>query len=271
MKYIGISLDFLESVEMVQAKPLHIATWLKLNTFCAKKENGGRIVDAARMDSRTMLIIVGVDKKVVMRNSPLWSWDGADLILFGYNTDNESRVRTNRENGRLGGRPVKPKVNPSDNQPVNQLAGEREREREIEKEILLVSPTAEDDQPLTPEGTPSPKGKQTRMARPSLEDTTEFMSTVGGDANMAQDFQDYYESKGWKVGREPMKDWKAAARRWVRNNITRTVSNLRLQNFDPPSHALPITRIIIDRQDKQEWMSGDKHWERILGHMEQVK
>ena len=25
---------------------------------------------------------------------------------------------------------------------------------------------------------------------------------------------DYYESNGWKVGRNNMKDWKATARRW---------------------------------------------------------
>ncbi len=31
------------------------------------------------------------------------------------------------------------------------------------------------------------------------------------------EFWDYYESNGWRVGRNPMKDWKAAARRWKRN------------------------------------------------------
>ena len=28
-------------------------------------------------------------------------------------------------------------------------------------------------------------------------------------------FYNYYESNGWKVGRNPMKDWKAAARNWL--------------------------------------------------------
>ena len=30
----------------------------------------------------------------------------------------------------------------------------------------------------------------------------------------AKDFYDYYESKGWVVGKAPMKDWQASARRW---------------------------------------------------------
>lgn len=33
-----------------------------------------------------------------------------------------------------------------------------------------------------------------------------------------QNFLDYYDSNGWKVGKSPMKDWKATARRWGRAN-----------------------------------------------------
>ena len=34
----------------------------------------------------------------------------------------------------------------------------------------------------------------------------------------AENFWDYYQSNGWKVGRNPMKDWEAAASKWKRNN-----------------------------------------------------
>jgi hypothetical protein len=30
----------------------------------------------------------------------------------------------------------------------------------------------------------------------------------------AQQFCDYYESKGWVIGKSPMKSWKAAVRTW---------------------------------------------------------
>jgi len=33
-----------------------------------------------------------------------------------------------------------------------------------------------------------------------------------------QRFVDYYTSNGWRVGRNPMKDWKAAVRTWERND-----------------------------------------------------
>ena len=34
----------------------------------------------------------------------------------------------------------------------------------------------------------------------------------------AENFIDYYNSNGWKVGKNPMKDWKAAIRTWEKRN-----------------------------------------------------
>lgn len=36
----------------------------------------------------------------------------------------------------------------------------------------------------------------------------------------AQKFVDYYSSNGWKVGKNPMKDWKAAVRTWESSEFT---------------------------------------------------
>ena len=53
------------------------------------------------------------------------------------------------------------------------------------------------------------------FAPPEIEEIKLFFN----NEIMAQDFYDYYCSNGWKIGgRAPMKDWKAAARRWQRNN-----------------------------------------------------
>ena len=34
-----------------------------------------------------------------------------------------------------------------------------------------------------------------------------------------QAFMDFYASKGWRVGNQPMKDWKAAVRNWARRDV----------------------------------------------------
>jgi len=36
----------------------------------------------------------------------------------------------------------------------------------------------------------------------------------------AEKFFNYYESNGWKVGKNPMKNWKAAANNWITNSTT---------------------------------------------------
>jgi len=56
-----------------------------------------------------------------------------------------------------------------------------------------------------------------RETRPASLESALALFTELGRPDQAQEFMDYYDSNGWKVGRNPMKDWKATARRWVRN------------------------------------------------------
>ena len=44
-------------------------------------------------------------------------------------------------------------------------------------------------------------------------------------------FIDYYTSNGWKVGKNPMKDWKAAVRTWERSDVQKTRSKNTLLNY----------------------------------------
>jgi uncharacterized protein YdaU (DUF1376 family) len=55
-------------------------------------------------------------------------------------------------------------------------------------------------------------------ARPTLEDVSTYCLERENHVNPKQWF-DYYVSNGWKVGRNPMKDWKAAVRTWERNGV----------------------------------------------------
>lgn len=68
--------------------------------------------------------------------------------------------------------------------------------------------------PLSPYSA-SAGGKKTgkRFSRPSVEDVSEYIAEKGYTVD-AQHFIDYYEANGWKVGRNPMRDWRAAVRTW---------------------------------------------------------
>lgn len=63
-----------------------------------------------------------------------------------------------------------------------------------------------------------------RFRAPTTEEVEEYAADYAEAKGLdpggfsAERFIDYYTSNGWKVGRNPMKDWKAAARDWVRRD-----------------------------------------------------
>lgn len=61
------------------------------------------------------------------------------------------------------------------------------------------------------------KEKETKFKKPTLEEVETYCKERGNQVN-AERFIDFYESKGWKVGKEPMKDWKACIRTWERKD-----------------------------------------------------
>ena len=57
----------------------------------------------------------------------------------------------------------------------------------------------------------------TRFSPPTAEEVAAYVKERGSGVD-AERFVDYYISKGWKVGGQPMKDWRAAVRTWERRD-----------------------------------------------------
>lgn len=53
-----------------------------------------------------------------------------------------------------------------------------------------------------------------RFDRPTTGDCEMYCSKIGLPVSQAAQFINYYESRGWKVGNTPMKNWQAAMRNW---------------------------------------------------------
>jgi hypothetical protein len=66
-------------------------------------------------------------------------------------------------------------------------------------------------------GSGSGLGKALRFAQPSVTEISAYVQERNSQID-PQQFFDFYQSKGWKVGNQPMKDWKAAIRTWERRN-----------------------------------------------------
>ena len=56
-----------------------------------------------------------------------------------------------------------------------------------------------------------------RFVPPTVHDVRAYCNETGRHID-ADYFVDFYTSKGWKVGKNPMKDWKAAVRTWAKRD-----------------------------------------------------
>lgn len=63
------------------------------------------------------------------------------------------------------------------------------------------------------------ESKPKRFTPPSLEDVQAYCLERNNNVD-AERFIDYYQSNGWMVGRNKMKDWKSAVRTWEKNNYS---------------------------------------------------
>lgn len=58
--------------------------------------------------------------------------------------------------------------------------------------------------------------KRTAFVVPSLEMVKDYFLTIKGANTDSECFYDYFTANGWRTGKNPIKDWKAAARNWMR-------------------------------------------------------
>ena len=72
-------------------------------------------------------------------------------------------------------------------------------------------------EPLKDIGAKAPAQKS-KFIKPTPEEIHSYLLTKKiDDTAEAEKIFDYYESKGWVVGKAPMKDWKATVRNWIKN------------------------------------------------------
>ena len=80
----------------------------------------------------------------------------------------------------------------------------------------------------------------TRFTKPTLDQIKSYNQESGLGID-EQAFMDFYESKGWKVGSSPMKDWKAAVRNWARRDKeNQPAEQVLLQRYECHPEERPI-------------------------------
>lgn len=87
---------------------------------------------------------------------------------------------------------------------------EKDIDKEQEKEVCAD------------ESADTPQTKQVkRFSKPTVEEVAAYCKERNNNVD-PQRFWDFYEAKGWKIGKSPMKDWKACVRTWEKDGQGKT-------------------------------------------------
>lgn len=117
MEYMNIPTALFSSPEFIGAEPVQRATWIALLAWCCEQENGGIIEGCRSWGMRRWMQTCGVTDQEISEENELYHFDGDNLVVFGYPYEIQASVQTRRktarENGKLGGRPRKTDIGTS--------------------------------------------------------------------------------------------------------------------------------------------------------------
>ena len=148
------------------------------------------------------------------------------------------QVRQKRiEAGKQGGRPRK-----DENQTKAKKAnGFSENQTKAKKGVNVnvndnVNVNVNDNENVSIEATTLPIRTREKFTKPTIEEITLYVAEKGYTFN-PQAFFDYYEANGWRVGKNPMKKWKAACANWQRMEQERKQDTRHGNNNEHPTNS----------------------------------
>lgn len=136
-------------------------------------------------------VFLQLDMLEILDDGTIFIAEVQKMIGSAANNDNANRQRKFRERQKLKELPERYE-NVTKNNESKSIDIDKDIDKEIEKE----------------------KGdKSKRFTPPTLEEVKNYCLERNNKVN-AENFIDFYSSKGWYIGKNKMKDWKAAVRTW---------------------------------------------------------
>ena len=181
-------------------------SYLKLFVDCLEKYQKlndtefGRLIRAAISYKAT-----GVEVELTGRENLLW--DGMKLDIDRDNERYEQISKTNSENGKKGGRPKK--ADESENNRT--VFSESEKSQDKDKEKEEDKDKEKDKERECGADAPAP---QKKFVPPTIDEVKDYCAEKKYERVSAETFVAYYESVGWKVGKNKMQNWRGAIAGW---------------------------------------------------------
>lgn len=192
----------------------YILFYLKL--LCESLDHNGslRFSDTIPYNEKMLSTITGTNIDIV--RSAMKVFTGLEMIeilddqtiymrevekMIGGESDSAERVRRHRA--------LKQGQSLQCNAPVT-ICNE-EIEIDIDRELDKEQEVSADESADTPR-----KGNEKRFKKPTVEEVATYCKERNNNVD-PQRFWNFYEAKGWKIGKSPMKDWKACVRTWEKD------------------------------------------------------
>lgn len=149
----------------------------------------------------------------IFQEEPVNLPDRVNLVFTAIKPIIENSVR-DTENGSKGGRPKKTtEETPSETpEKTPQKTPTQKPDENLMYSNVLYSNVKESKG--VKGGNVADAPARPRFQKPSIEEVKKYVKNMGYYGFDVEHFYSYYESNGWKVGKNPMKDWTAAVRSW---------------------------------------------------------
>ena len=127
------------------------------------------------------------------------------------------------------------------------------RPETLQAEAVEEIETVEAEEVTTPTDTRAASPARTPMKRPTLEEVQAYIAEKGYSVD-AESFIAFYESNGWKVGKNPMKSWRAALVTWQKRNVNASTApqfNPQTPNFNGQGFTKTLAEQRRDRNNEE--------------------
>lgn len=227
MSWLRLYTDILTDAKIMQLGGSHFKTWVLC--LCSAKDNGGKLPsindlafalrlrkDVCEQHLKTLIEAGLID--VEGDEYKPHNWDSRQFV----SDDVNGRVKAFRDRKRNVSCNVSRNVSGNAHETeVKPLARAQSQSTDYREEDSLSGVEEAAQAPVAvPAPTPT---RQARFVPPTPAEVRDHAATFGYTVD-AERFCAYYGSKGWVVGKAPMKNWKLAVANWSRNESSMTAA-----------------------------------------------
>lgn len=229
VKWIKLTVDMFddEKIKIIQSMPegdALLIVWIKLITLAGKTNDGGYVYISDNMPYTDEMLSIIMNKPLNTIRLALDTFirlgmienDIKGIYLLNFEKHQSlDKLEKIKEQNRLRARKFREKQKLLESNVTETLCNDIDIDKDIDIEIDKEN------------------NKRKNFKKPSLEEVKQYCLERNNNIN-PENFIDYYDANGWKVGKNPMKDWRAAVRTWERRNVN-VKSNTRTNNREDGS------------------------------------